>query len=106
MPWDDALSGGEINRLAVARLLYHKPKFAVLDECTAAISADGEAVVYESMAKAGITMLSVAHRKAVMNFHQAAIKLDGSGDWTLEKLGNDEDHVNGSIEDKENNIVH
>lgn len=86
LPWDDALSGGERNRLAVARLLYHKPHFAVLDECTAAVSADGEAVLYQAMASAGITMLSVAHRKAVMKFHQAAIVLDGAGRWELKSL--------------------
>lgn len=86
LSWDDTLSGGERNRLAVARLLYHKPKFAVLDECTAAVSADGEVVLYNAMAEAGITLLSVAHRKAVMEFHQAAIVLDGSGGWEWKEL--------------------
>lgn len=92
MSWEDTLSGGERNRLAVARLLYHKPKFAVLDECTAAVSADGEVVLYNAMAEAGITMLSVAHRKAVMDFHQAAVILDGSGAWEWKELhGNGEE---------------
>lgn len=99
LPWDDALSGGERNRLAVARLMYHKPRFAVLDECTAAVSADGEAVLYEAMASAGITMLSVAHRKGVMNFHQVSVVLDGTGDWKLNILNGAE--PNG-VEDNEN----
>lgn len=86
LSWDEALSGGERNRLAVARLLYHKPRFAVLDECTAAVSSDGEVVLYEAMASAGITMLSVAHRKAVMKFHQKAVVLDGSGGWEVKAL--------------------
>ena len=61
------------NRLAVARLMYLKPRFVVLDESTAEMSADGEAVFYKEMACAGITMVPVAHRKAVINFHQVSV---------------------------------
>lgn len=84
--WDEVLSGGEKNRMAIARLLYHNPRFAVLDECTAAMSADGEIAAYRAMAAAGITMLSVAHRKAVVDFHHKAIVLDGNGGWEVRKL--------------------
>lgn len=88
LAWDDTLSGGERNRLAVARLLYHKPSFAILDECTAAVSAEGEVDLYRAMADANITLLSVAHRKAVMQFHQMAVKLGGNGVWEVCDLDN------------------
>ena len=41
--WDEELSlGGEKQRLAIARLLHHKPRFDILDECSSAISSEME----------------------------------------------------------------
>lgn len=81
LAWLEVLSGGERNRLAVARLLYHRPRFAFLDECTAAVSADGELVLYKAMKDAGISLVSVAHRRAVRPFHDFSLVLKGDHDW-------------------------
>ncbi|GLJ12604.1 hypothetical protein SUGI_0194450 [Cryptomeria japonica] len=87
--WEETLSGGERQRLAISRLLYHCPKFAVLDECTSAVSMDGEEKLYKRIHESGITMLSIAHRPAVKKFHSVGLYLDGSQHgfgWRLEKL--------------------
>ncbi|CEP03066.1 hypothetical protein PBRA_009284 [Plasmodiophora brassicae] len=85
-PWPEVLSLGEQQRLAVARLLFHKPAFAVLDECTSSMDEGVEADIYRLLVGTGAGILSIAHRSTVMRFHHDLVRIDKDGQVAHEVL--------------------
>jgi putative ATP-binding cassette transporter len=75
--WDRRLSGGEQQRLAIARALLVRPDFLFLDEATASLDPPGEAALYALLRDRlpGAAILSVAHREAVARFHDRGLRL-------------------------------
>ena len=60
----DALSGGQVQRLGLARALYEQPRLIILDEATSALDATSEAFVAASLRNLGknVTVVVIAHR--------------------------------------------
>ena len=77
------LSGGEAQRLAVARVLLGKPSYAVLDEATSALDAENEAALYDALRALGITLVSVTHHPGLLKYHARVLELTGDGSWAV-----------------------
>ncbi|NVM92732.1 putative ATP-binding cassette transporter [Variovorax sp. SG517] len=77
--WSQKLSGGEQQRLAIARVLLKKPRWVFADEISSALDAPAERTLYQRLSEmvraGGGAMVSVAHRAAVGEFHNQR--------WTL-----------------------
>jgi putative ATP-binding cassette transporter len=72
--WNHMLSGGEQQKLALARVFLKKPRWVFADEATSALDAAAEAMLYQRLAELvsqrGGALVSIAHRPSVAAFHQ------------------------------------
>ncbi|KAF4393499.1 hypothetical protein F8388_023303 [Cannabis sativa] len=73
--WSSVLSLGEQQRLAFARILLSKPSLILLDESTSALDESNEAHLYQEADKAGITFISVGHRRTLYGFHRRRLNI-------------------------------
>lgn len=75
--WEDVLSPGEQQRLAIARVLLHRPALLVMDEATSALDAENAAQAYRAVMGTipGLTLISVVHDAALEQFHDHILRM-------------------------------
>ncbi|KAI0452345.1 ABC transporter transmembrane region 2-domain-containing protein [Xylaria acuta] len=94
--WKDVLSGGEKQRVGIARLLYHEPQYAIIDEGTSAVSSDVEGLLYETCKEKGITLVTISTRASLKKYHtfNLALGLGDNGDeWEFERIGTEREKM-------------
>ena len=86
--WQTILSNGEQQRLSFMRILFHKPRFALLDEFTSSVDQEVESLMYEYLKKIDCTYISIAHRDTVKKYHHYELKILNDSSWNLIPLEN------------------
>ena len=84
--WPTVLSVGLQQRVAMARLFYHKPKYAILDECTSSVTLEIEKAMYDMAKALGVTLMTVSHRRSLWRYHGWILQFDGQGDYFFGRL--------------------
>jgi vitamin B12/bleomycin/antimicrobial peptide transport system ATP-binding/permease protein len=80
--WSQRLSGGEQQRIALARALLMKPDWLFLDESTSALDEQMEAEMYALLAEhlPATTVISIGHRATLGAFHHRRLGMAQEGD--------------------------
>ena len=79
--WGQKLSGGEQQRLAIARVLLKQPAWVFADEATSALDVQAEEILYKRLLVPVLAgkgaLISIAHRPSVAAFHAQTWTLEG-----------------------------
>lgn len=81
--WDDLLSLGELQRLAIARVLLVAPHFAVLDRIETTLEGRRMHDVLGMLDGAGITYVTIGRGDSDLPHYDMVLELTGTGPWSL-----------------------
>ena len=75
--WPQRLSGGEQQRLAIARAILDKPDWLFLDEATSALDEEQEVEIYRMLSAVlpNTTIVSIGHRSTLIALHRRHIEM-------------------------------
>ena len=76
--WPQRLSGGEQQRLGIARAILDKPDWLFLDEATSALDEKLEAEIYRMLSQVlpRMTIVSIGHRSTLIALHRRHIEME------------------------------
>ena len=77
--WQMVLSGGQKQRVIWARLLFHNPKVAYLDEATAAINGESVEPLYALLKKKDVTIIAISHTNKNNDFFKQILTMEKDG---------------------------
>ncbi|MFV0519497.1 MAG: ABC transporter transmembrane domain-containing protein [Lachnospirales bacterium] len=72
---DTELSGGQVQRVVLARVLLIKPDVFILDEFSASIDIDTQHKIFENLKKIDATFIMVLHKQEAINFCNRSIRI-------------------------------
>eukprot|EP01090_Pellita_catalonica_P007362 TRINITY_DN17945_c0_g1_i1.p1 TRINITY_DN17945_c0_g1~~TRINITY_DN17945_c0_g1_i1.p1 ORF type:complete len:343 (-),score=33.93 TRINITY_DN17945_c0_g1_i1:51-1079(-) len=86
--WEGSLSYGEQQRIAWARVIYHKPRYLFLDEVTNGLDVTQEAELYTYLLQqqqngALWFFASIGHRASLLPYHKHTLSLKKGGAFTI-----------------------
>lgn len=67
----------------MARLFFHKPRFAILDECTSAVTNEMSIRFYKRLQELNCSYITISHRPTLREFHDRVLALDGESGWSM-----------------------
>ena len=74
------LSGGQVQRLGIARAIYRQPKILILDEATNALDEENEKLIIDLLnsMREKITIIIITHKKSLLKNCDKIIKIGKS----------------------------
>jgi ABC-type uncharacterized transport system fused permease/ATPase subunit len=75
----------------MGRLIYHKPMYAIMDECTSNVTLAMEQHLYTYMKKVGITLITVSHRPTLWKHHDWVLRFKGDKQFSFGEMPSDFD---------------